>query len=57
MHKNSDVKSLTSNPIFKNTIAGSKENFIFEDSMAMLGFGPRTIMTALKVAKEMYQQD
>ena len=35
----------------------SKENFIFEDSMAMLGFGPRTIMTALKVAKEIYQQD
>jgi iron complex transport system substrate-binding protein len=57
MHKNSDVKSLTSNPIFKNTRAGSKENFIFEDSMAMLGFGPRTIMTALKVAKEIYQQD
>jgi len=57
MHKGSNVKSLTSNPIFKNTKAGSKENFIFEDSMAMLGFGPRTIMTALKVAKEMYQQD
>ena len=55
MHKNSDVKSLTSNPIFKNTKAGSKENFIFEDSMAMLGFGPRTIITALKVAKKMYQ--
>ena len=57
MHKGSNVKSLTSNPIFKNTKAGSKENFIFEDSMAMLGFGPRTIMTALKVAKEMHQQD
>ena len=57
MHKGSNVKSLTSNPIFKNTRAGSKENFIFEDSMAMLGFGPRTIMTALKVAKEMHQQD
>ena len=57
MHKNSDVKSLTSNPIFKNTRAGSEENFIFEDSMSMLGFGPRTIVTALKVAKEMYQQD
>jgi len=55
MHKSSDVKSLTSNPIFKNTKAGSKENFIFEDSMAMLGFGPRTIITALKVAKKMYQ--
>ena len=57
MHKGSNVKSLTSNPIFKNTKAGFKENFIFEDSMAMLGFGPRTIMTALKVAKEMHQQD
>ena len=55
MHKNSDVKSLTSNPTFKNTKAGSKENFIFEDSMAMLGFGPRTIITALKVANKMYQ--
>ena len=57
MHKNSDVKSLTSNPIFKNTKAGYEENFIFEDSMSMLGFGPRTIFTALKIAKEMYQQD
>ena len=57
MHKNSDVKSLTSNPIFKNTRAGYEENFIFEDSMSMLGFGPRTIVTALKIAKEMYQQD
>ena len=57
MHKNSDVKSLTSNPIFKNTRAGYEENFIFEDSMSMLGFGPRTIFTALKIAKEMYQQD
>ena len=57
MHKNSDVKSLTSNPIFKNTRAGYEENFIFEDSMSMLGFGPRTIVTALKVAKKMYQQD
>ena len=55
MHKKSDVKSITSNPTFKNTKAGSKENFIFEDSMAMLGFGPRTIITALKVAKKMYQ--
>lgn len=57
MHKNSDVKSLMSNPIFKNTRARYEENFIFEDSMSMLGFGPRTIVTALKIAKEMYQQD
>lgn len=57
MHKNSDVKSLTSNSIFKNTKAGYEENFIFEDSMSMLGFGPRTIFAALKIAKEMYQQD
>ena len=51
MHKNSDVNRITTNPIFRNTKAGSKNNFIFEDSMAMLGFGPRTISSALRVAK------
>tara|TARA_B100001113_G_scaffold53787_2_gene39731 strand:+ start:623 stop:1501 length:879 start_codon:yes stop_codon:yes gene_type:complete len=55
IHKNSDIQSLTTNPIFSNTEAGAKKNFIFEDSMAMLGFGPRTIITALKVAKQLSQ--
>ena len=54
MHKGSNVKNLTTNPIFINTEAGANKNFIFEDSMAMLGFGPRTIDIALKVAKKLY---
>ena len=54
MHKGSNVKNLTTNPIFINTEAGADKNFIFEDSMAMLGFGPRTIGIALKVAKKLY---
>ena len=53
IHKNSDVKTLTSNPIFKSTKAGSKENFIFAESMAMLGFGPRTIFTALNITNQL----
>ena len=53
VHKNSDVKSITTNPIFKNTKAGKENNFIFEDTMAMLGFGPRTIESALKVVKQL----
>ena len=53
VHKNSDVKSITTNPIFKNTKAGIENNFIFEDTMAMLGFGPRTIKSALKVVKQL----
>lgn len=53
VHKNSDVKSITTNPIFKNTKAGVENNFIFEDTMAMLGFGPRTIKSSLKVVKQL----
>ena len=53
VHKNSDFKSITTNPIFKNTKAGKENNFIFEDTMAMLGFGPRTIESALKVLKQL----
>ena len=52
MHKNSNVNNLKTNPIFKNTIAGLKNNFISQDVMTMLGFGPRSIDSALKIAKE-----
>ena len=52
MHKNSNVNNLKTNPLFKNTIAGLKNNFISEDAMTMLGFGPRSIDSALKIAKE-----
>ena len=51
MHKNSNVNNLKTNPLFKNTIAGFKNNFISEDAMTMLGFGPRSIDSALKIAK------
>lgn len=52
MHKNSNVNNLKTNPLFKNTIAGLKNNFISQDAMTMLGFGPRSIDSALKIAKE-----
>ena len=52
MHKNSNVNNLKTNPLFKNTIAGLKNNFISQDVMTMLGFGPRIIDSALKIAKE-----
>jgi len=52
MHKNSNVNNLKTNPLFKNTIAGLKNNFISEDAMTMLGFGPRSIDSALKIAKK-----
>ncbi len=51
LHKNSEVEKLSEDLMFKNTNAGKKGNFIFEDGMAMLGFGPRTILSALKIAK------
>lgn len=51
LHKNSNVKDLISNPIFSNTNAGKKNNFILDDGMAILGFGPRTINSALNAAK------
>ena len=52
MHKNSNVNNLKTNPLFKNTTAGLKNNFISEDAMTMLGFGPGSIDSALKIAKE-----
>ena len=52
MHKNFDFKSITTNAIFRNTKAGSKKKFIFDDAMVMLGFGPRTISSALRSAKQ-----
>tara|TARA_B100000945_G_C20379077_1_gene596237 strand:- start:77 stop:967 length:891 start_codon:yes stop_codon:yes gene_type:complete len=51
LHKNSNVNNIISNPIFSNTIAGKENNFILDDGMAILGFGPRTINSALKAAK------
>lgn len=42
------------------TEAGKKEQFIFADTMALLGFGPRTLTTAIEVAEtvlEMISRD
>ncbi len=50
LHKNSKVNSIAKDPIFSNTTAGKNNNFIFEEGMAMLGFGPRTIFSALNIA-------
>ena len=39
------------------TNAGKKGNLIIEDGMALLGFGPRTIDTAIKAIKKITKQD
>ena len=52
MHANSNTKELIKNPFFINTTAGKNGNFIFADGMAILGFGPRTISSALEIATE-----
>ena len=52
MHANSNTEELIKNPFFINTTAGKKGNFIFAEGMAILGFGPRTISSALEIATE-----
>ena len=47
MHKNSNVKAIMNNPIFKKTNAGKNDGYIIDDGMSMLGFGPRTIFSVL----------
>ena len=47
IHKGTDVTTLADNEIFKHTNAGKNNNFIFDDAMAITGFGPRTINSAL----------
>jgi len=50
LHKNSNVSKIINDPIFANINAGKQNNFIFDDGMVILGFGPRTIKSALKAA-------
>ena len=52
LHKNSNVSSVITNPIISKTNAHKNNNLIIDDGMAVLGFGPRTIFSALKAAKK-----
>tara|TARA_B100001093_G_scaffold519883_1_gene611159 strand:+ start:73603 stop:74469 length:867 start_codon:yes stop_codon:yes gene_type:complete len=52
MHANSNTEELIENPFFSNTTAGKNGSFILVDGMAILGFGPRTISSALEIAIE-----
>jgi len=56
LHKNSNISSIKNNKIFAKTNAGKNNGFISDDGMAILGFGPRTIFSALKAAKIINQQ-
>ena len=47
IHKGTDVTTLADNELFKHTNAGKNNNFIFDDAMAITGFGPRTVNSAL----------
>ena len=52
LHKQSKVTEIVNNPIFSNTSAGKNNNFLFEDGMAILGFGPRTIYAAFDLSEK-----
>ena len=54
LHNSETIKSISENPIFKNIRAFEEQNIIFDDAMAMLGFGPRTIKSVLKAVNIMY---
>ena len=57
LHNTETIKNVKENPIFKNIKAGEEGNFIFDDAMAMLGFGPRTIRSALQSALIIYSDE
>ena len=54
LHNSKTIKSISENPIFKNIRAFEDQNIIFDDAMAMLGFGPRTIKSVLNAVNIMY---
>ena len=54
LHNSETIKSISENPIFKNIKAFEEQNIIFDDAMAMLGFGPRTIKSVLNAVNIMY---
>ena len=56
LHKNSKISKIINDPIFANITAGKNKNFIFDDGMSILGFGPRTIESALKSAKQITEK-
>tara|TARA_B100001027_G_scaffold213940_1_gene185367 strand:- start:240 stop:1106 length:867 start_codon:yes stop_codon:yes gene_type:complete len=51
VHKGLDVTKIADSELFKNTNAGKNKNFIFDDAMAITGFGPRTINSALNATE------
>lgn len=51
VHKGLDVTKIAESELFKNTTAGKNKNFIFDDAMAITGFGPRTINSALNATE------
>ena len=51
VHKGLDVTKIVDSELFKNTNAGKNKNFIFDDAMAITGFGPRTINSALNATE------
>ena len=51
------IDELVKQPALSLTIAAKNRNVIDINGMAMLGFGPRGIMTALEVARRIYGKD
>ena len=57
LHNSETIKAITENPIFQNIKAKEEGNFIFDDAMAMLGYGPRTIKSVLNAVNIMYSRN
>ena len=56
VHQNSDIVNLKKNILLQKTSAIKNDNIITDDAMAMLGFSPRTILSALNAAKKISDQ-
>jgi iron complex transport system substrate-binding protein len=50
------IEALLANPLIRMTPAGRSGSIVVMDGMAMLGFGPRTLSSALQLAERMQQQ-
>ena len=45
------INAVISDPIIELTLAGNNKNVLSVDGMALLGFGPRTMVTAAKISE------
>ena len=49
LHKQSNIDDVVNNEILRKTNAGINDGFILKDGMAILGYGPRTIISVYEI--------